>query len=141
MRVIYAILIVVVVIFVFAIIAYAWDWGCRKINKPRIGSIDCFLYDLLKRNDYVCIEGEVLQFSHIVKTDEIIDVLRPPLDNNKALGGELAFDKRNSLGYIIYPTSVLRKCEFIYGKYGLKWAASKELAAVAKEKVYEYIWN
>ena len=107
----------------------------RKNNKPYIGEVDFPLTKLLKRDDYVSIGGRVLRFSHISEGGESIDILRPPLNDNLTIGGELAFDNPRGLGYIMYYPSALKKCEFIYGEYGVKWAASEELAASAEEMV------
>jgi len=140
-RFVYAILIIAFVVVILVTIAFVYDWVRRKTNKLCIGEIDYFLCKFLKHGDYVSINGRVHRFSHITHFGETIDHIKPPSNDNMALGGELAFDNPNSLGYLIYPTSILRKCEFIYGKYGLKWAISNEWATVAKEKVNEYIWN
>lgn len=53
-----------------------------KLNRPEIGSMPQF-YSLLKRNDYFCIAGKVMQFSHWTRSGEVIDVLKPPLNGNK----------------------------------------------------------
>lgn len=140
MRFVYAILIIAFAI-VIIVIAFAFDWIRRKTNKSRIGGLECFLSKFLKHGDYVSIDGRVLQFSHITQVGETIDNIRPPSNRNKTIGGELAFDNPQSLGYLIYHVSALRKCEFKYGKYGLKWAISNEWANVAKEKVNERIWK
>lgn len=141
MKFVFAILIVAFVIAIFIAMALAYDWMRRKTIKSHIGGLEYFLYKFLKRGDYVSINGRVLCFSHLTQVGETIDHIKPPSNSNKTFGGELAFDNPNSLGHLIYPVSALRKCEFIYGKYGLKWAVSKEWATVAKEKINEYIWN
>ena len=92
----------------------------------------------MKRDDYVSINGKVMRFSHIACENETIDPLRPPFyDENKTIGGELAFKKTLGIGYVFYPDSSLRNCEFIYGKYGLKWAVSEHWASIAKQKIIE----
>lgn len=141
MNFIFAILIFAFVIAILMAMAFVYDWIRRKTIKSHIGGLEYFLYKFLKRGDYVSINGRVLCFIHLTKFGETIDHIKPPSNNNKTLGGELAFDNPNSLGYLIYPVSALRKCEFIYGKYGLKWAVSKEWATVAKEKANEHRWN
>lgn len=141
MRFVFAILIIAFVIVVLVAISFAYEWIRRKTNKSHIGGLEYFLCKFLKHGDYVSIDGRVLEFSHITRTGEIIDPIRPPSNGNKTYGGELAFDNPNSLGYLIYPVSALRKCEYIYGKYGLKWAVSNKWAISAEEKVKEYIWN
>lgn len=141
MKFVLAILIVAFVIAIFVTMALAYDWMRRKTIKSHIGGLEYFLYKFLKRGDYVSINGRVLCFSHLTQFGETIDHIKPPSNSNKTLDGELAFDNPCSLGHLIYPVSALRNCEFIYGKYGLKWAVSKEWATVAKEKVNEYIWN
>lgn len=115
-------------------LTFAYAWLRRKINKPRIGFV-CFLQKLLKDGDYVSINGKVLRFSHIARNGETIDPIRLPSNYNQTLGGELAF--YDLLGYKIYESSALIKCDFIYGKYGLKWAASSHIANTADEKIKE----
>jgi len=93
------------------------------------------LQKLLKDGDYVSIDGKVLRFSHIAGNGETVDPIRPPSNYNQTIGGELAF--YDLLGYKIYPSTALIKCDFIYGKYGLKWAASSHIANTANEKIKE----
>ena len=116
---------------------YAYKWWRRKRNKPLIGDVDFPLTKLLKKDDYVSIGGRVLRFTHFAQRNEPVDVLRPPLNENQTIGGELAFDNPNGLGYIYYRPGALKKCDFIYGKYGTKWAATKELADSAKQRINE----
>ena len=123
---------------VLVAISFAYEWIRRKLNKPRIGGIELFLCKILSRDDYVCIEGRVYCFSHIAQAGKSIDILSPPLNDNMTIGGELAFYNPRSLGYIMMYDYALRKCEFIYGKCGLKWAASRKVADSAVEKVNEY---
>lgn len=123
----------------FIVLSLAFErcvWLRKKMNKPRIGKW-CFLCDLLDRDDYVSIDGKVKRFSHITRPNEAINCIMPPSNDNKTLGGELAFYGRG-LGYDMYYVSVLEKCEFVYGKYGVKWALSDYWASVAKEKVEEF---
>jgi hypothetical protein len=77
----------------------------------------------------------------VASEGEIVNDIRPPLDDNKTIGGELAFDNPHGIGYLFYATSSLMNCEFIYGKYGLKWATSNYWAKVAEEKVNESIYD
>ena len=128
----------VALIAAFLCLFMAYEWFRRKTNKTRIGGLEYFLCKILKRDDYVSINGKVMRFSHISHGGESIDILKFPTYDNKTLGGELAFAKPHGLGYYFYPMSVLRECEFIYGEYGLKWAVSKHWAEIAKEKVDEY---
>jgi len=132
-RFILAILDIVAFLALFVMFSLLYEWIRRKTNKPNVG-LESFLLKRLKRGDYVCIEGKVMQFSHITCNGEIIDPIRPPLDNNKSFGGELAFET-NTLSYPRYPISALRKCEFIYGKYGLKWACNNRWATVTMDKI------
>lgn len=115
------------------LISMLYEWIRRKTNKPNVG-LESFLLKMLKHGDYVCIEGRVMRYSHITRNGEIIDPIRPPLDDNKSFGGELAFETK-FLSYLIYPISALRKCEFIYGKYGLKWACNSRCATEAMDKI------
>lgn len=131
-RFVSSVLFVIGIILALGAITAAYEWVRKKINKPKIG-FPAFLLDKIKRGDYVCIEGKVLRFNHIARENESIDILHPPLHSNQTLGGELAFD--NGLGYLYYRPSALNKCEFIYGKYGLKWAISNDWAKAAKSKI------
>lgn len=141
MSFVFAILTTVFAVIILGAVALAYDWLRHKINKPRIGGLEYFLRKLIKRDDFISINGKVLRFSHTTQCGEKINPIAPPSHRNITLGGDLAFDNPNSLGYLIYPLSALRNCEFVYGKYGLKWAISHEWATMAKEKVNEYIWN
>lgn len=122
---------------VLAILGMAYTWLRRKINKPRIG-LESFLSELLERGDYVSINGKVMRFSHVAEYGESLDPLRPlkpKIHYNVTSGGEYAFDDLNSTQYHYYRPQALIKCDFIYGEYGLKWAASKEAAETAEERI------
>lgn len=121
---------------VASILCEAYKWVRRKTNKPRIG-YDSLFGGLLRCDDYVCIDGKVLCFDHIASPGQAINVLALPLEENKTVGGEIAFRNPNAIGYLYYKPSALKNCEFIYGKYGVKWAVSKHWATVAEEKVKE----
>lgn len=138
MRFVFALLIIACAIAVLIAISFAYEWLRCRMNRPRIG-LEYFLCKLLRRGDYVSINGRIMDFSHITKNGETIDPVLPLSNNNQTLEGELAFYNPHSLGYLIYPVSALRKCEFIYGKYGLKWAVSDYWATIAKDKVDEAI--
>lgn len=102
-----------------ASIADVYKWIRKKANKPLIGYKNINI-KLLRRDDYVSIDGKIMRFSHFTKL------------------GEMAFDNPLMLGsYFIYQPSSLNNCKFIYGKYGTKWAVSKHWASVAKEKIRE----
>lgn len=109
----------------------------KRFNKPIIGKT-YWLINLLKRDDYVSVDGKVYQFSHIASGDEIIDLLSPPFESNKLIGGELAFYKPNGLGYIYFNRSVAQKFKFIYGKYGLKWAETIDDANIAQDEINKF---
>ena len=97
----------------------------RRLNCITVGLVG-FLSKLLKRDDYVSIDNRLLRFSHFTVGGEIVDITRPPLWNNKWNSlGDLAFYNENTLGYTILPLSKLEQCEFVIGKYGVKWAASQ----------------
>lgn len=126
-----------IVAFIVATILYEpYKWLRRKTNKPRIG-YDSLFGRLLSRGDYVSIDGKVLCFDHIASPGQAINALALPLEENKTVGGEIAFRNPNAIGYLYYKPSALKHCDFIYGKYGVKWAASKHWATVAEEKVTE----
>lgn len=109
-----------------------------KLNKPKIG-FKPLIYSLLKRSDYICIAGNVMQFSHWTQSGEVIDVLRPPLDGNQVIyDDDIACYSPNRLGYIYYPFESLNNMQFIYGKYGVKWAKSKGWAEKASKLVEDY---
>lgn len=109
----------------------------KRLNKPIIGK-NHWLINLLKRDDYVSVDGKVYQFSHIARENEIIDLLSPPCESNKLIGGELAFYKPNGLGYIYFNRSVAQKIKFIYGKYGVKWAETIDDANIAQDEINRF---
>lgn len=127
---------------ILALFGELYVWIRKKLNRPRIG-IEKLSLRLLKRGDYVCIEGEVRCFSHFTQDGEIINPMYPPYEDNRAYKGELAFEVKDGLGYIVYrnPNFVLSKCHFIYGKYGLKWSLTEHDADIAKEMVDKYIYD
>lgn len=129
-----------IILYLVSVLWESYKWLRRKLNKPLIGFVN-FNGRLMKRDDYVSIDGEVLCFSHIASEGQTINPLYPALEKNKTVGGEVAFRNPNELGYLYYNPSTLKHCEFIYGKYGVKWAASEHWASVAKEKVEEYIYS
>lgn len=129
------------IVFIFSVIAvlvilsaflFFYKWLRRKTNQPCIG-FESFLIKMLKQQDYVYIDGRVLCFSHFTREGESIDLLKPPTNDNTTVEGDLAFNKPIGLGYIIYPPSALAGSKFIFGEYGLKWAASSEWAHKAHE--------
>lgn len=123
---------------VLIILEMVYKWLRRKMNKPRIGFY-FFLYNMLERGDYVSINGMVMRFSHIARSGESLNSLLPASDyRNRTDGGELAFNVSYTLDYQYCNPQALVKCDFIYGKYGLKWAASKELARIAEERIKDY---
>lgn len=111
-----------------------YTWCRSKLNKPSIGQLS-LLSRFLKKGDYVCIDNRVLRFSHIAKVNESYNFLSPPVSDNLALGGELAFYDSHGLGYVYYHPSAMKDCCFIYGKYGLKWAITYDYANRAKTMV------
>lgn len=108
----------------------------KRFNRPKIGVE--LLIKLLRRNDYVSIDGKIHRFSHIANSNETLNPLSFPNEENKALGGELAFENERGLGYIFLHPSAMTKCEFIFGKYGLKWAQNNSIANNAKEILDKY---
>ena len=122
---------------ILSALSLLYEWLRRKTNIPKIG-LKYYSSSTIKRGDYVCINGRVREFDHWTVDNEIIDLLAPPLEDNKTCKGNPAFSK-DGFGYNILPSSALRNCEFIYGKYGLKWAISEDYADVAEEKVQQYI--
>lgn len=108
----------------------------KRFNKPKIGVE--LLTNLLCRDDYVSINGKIHRFSHFAKGNETLIVLFPPTEENKAAGGELAFANQQGLGYVFYNPSMMINCDFIFGKYGLKWARNTAIANIAKDKIDKY---
>lgn len=136
LRVIIAYATVIGAIIALIAMSYFYELFRLKTSSPKIG-FENFSSKYIKKGDYVCINGRVRQFDHWTSDNEIIDPLNMPLEDNKTSKGNLAFST-NSLGYNILPSSLLKNCEFIYGKYGLKWAISEEYAYSAEEKIREY---
>lgn len=106
----------------------------KRFNKPIVG-LNHWLINMLKRDDYVSVDGKVYQFSHIARKDETVNLLRPPCESNKLIGGELAFYKPNGMGYVYFNQSIVQKFKFIYGKYGVKWAESIEASKKAQDEI------
>lgn len=80
-----------------------------------------------------------MQFSHIANPEEPLSILSFPSEGNKTIGGEIAFENNNGIGYIyINSYCILANCDFIYGKYGLKWARNRDIAKIAEEKMRRY---
>lgn len=108
----------------------------KRINKPKIGYE--LLISLLNKDDYVSIQGSVYRFSHIVRENEVLNQITPPLDGNLTIGGELAFNNNYRPGYLYFYPSAMAECDFIYGKYGLKWARNRAIASSANESIEKY---
>lgn len=108
----------------------------KRINKPKIG--DELLINLLNKGDYVSIQGKVHRFSHIARENEKLNLLAFPSESNNTIGGELAFANDHRLGFVFFYPSVMANCDFIYGKYGLKWARNKAIANIANEQIKKY---
>lgn len=113
-----SILFIVAIIAILFVISLIYEWFKRKTNVTRIGH-EYFLRKLLKDGDYVSIKGKVMAFETFTKDKEVV------------------FDNPHGLGYCIYPLRALSQCEFIIGKYGVKWALSEKWAKVAKDKITE----
>jgi hypothetical protein len=108
----------------------------NRLNRPKIGAE--FLIKLLHRDDYVSIKGKVFRFSHIARKNESLNILAPPMYGNLTFGGELAFCD-DGIGYVYYNPSVMMDgCDFIFGKYGLKWARNRTIANSAKDRINEF---
>lgn len=103
----------------------------KRLNRPKIGAE--ILIKLLHRGDYVSIDGKIHRFSHIANSNETLNHLSLPSEGNKTMGGELAFENERGLGYVFLYPSAMIKCDFIFGKYGLKWARNRSIANRAKE--------
>lgn len=123
-------------IFLNFIISESYVWVRKRLNKPKFGAE--LLTRLLRKGDYVSIDGSIYQFSHIADFGETLDALSFPDYTNQTLGGELAFEKKYGFGYIFLRPSALAKCDFIFGKYGLKWARNKLIAKNAEELIDKY---
>ena len=136
MRVFFAYVVLLVAIIVLLTISNLYNWFMFKRNTPKIG-FEYFSSRIIKHGDYVCINGRVKEFDHWTRDNEIIDPIKPPTEDNKTDKGNLAFE-RSGLGYNILPSSSLKDCEFIYGKYGLKWAISEDYSRRAKEMIKQY---
>ena len=108
----------------------------KRINRPKIG--DELLINLLSKDDYVSIQGKILRFSHIARENEILNLLAFPSESNKTIGGELAFANDHGLGYVFFYPSAMTNCDFIFGKYGLKWARNRTIASSAIESIKKY---
>lgn len=139
MKIIFAYLIFFASIIGLSILCELYKVFRKRINKPQIGAD--ILINLLKKDDYVSINGEILKFSHIARSGETLNFLAPPSEHNETIGGELAFIDNRFLGYRYYHFSAMKECEFIYGKYGLKWASSVTIAKKAKERIEHYFYE
>ena len=140
MKFLFALTYIIGCVIALFIICEFYVWVRKCLNRPKIGG-ECLPF-MLKKNDYVSINGKVLEFSHFTKANETIDSLAPPLNGNLTWRkGDLAFRRSYGLGYVLYDILALRNCDFIYGKYGLKWARSKEHAINAKEEIQNYFYD
>lgn len=137
MKGILSVLGVIACFFLFALLSEAYTYFRKKCNRPIIGT-NIFLLKKLKNGDYVSINSRVFRFNHIASYGEVINILHPPIEQNKLIGGELAFENKSTLGYIYYDSSALSNCDFIYGKYGVKWARTNQIAEKAEEAVGKY---
>lgn len=136
LRAILVFILLAAIMFTLMLISNFYEHCRKKLNRPHIGHFALFKR-FLKKGDYVCIQEEILEFNHIASPHEKLDILRPPLNDNFTIGGELAFSNPNGLGYIYYYPSAMKECRFIYGKYGLKWAANRDCASRAKQMIEE----
>ena len=135
-RVILAYMFIIVTVIAVIALSLFYDWFRRIINIHKVG-FEKFSSKRIRPGDYVCINGRVWQFDHWTSDNEIIDPISPPIEDNMTCKGNLAFST-NGLGYKLFPFSILRNCEFIYGKYGLKWAISEEYAHSAEAIIRQY---
>lgn len=114
-----------------------YDVFRRFINRPKIGSVCNPL--ILKRDDYISINGRVYLFSHFTRPNEPINTLGPPTNSNLTWrSGDMALQRSTGLGYDLLSIAALSNCDFVYGRYGLKWARTKEVADKAKEEIQAY---
>lgn len=127
MRVVYAYLILISGIVVLSLLSVAYELTRKKLNKSVIGYSGLLKY-FLKKGDHVYLGGRVLRFSHFASEGESLCLLKPPFEDNKTLGGELVFYNPHGIGYVYFYPSALNDCQFIYGKYGLKWAINLQVA-------------
>ena len=132
-----AILGFIAALIILSALSLFYEWLRRKVNKPKIGFMH-FSSKMFSKGDYVCIKNNVMEFDHWTRDGETIDPIAPPIEENKTFSGNLAF-KTDGIRYRILYSSSLKECNFIYGKYGLKWASTEGWARVAKEKVLEYM--
>ncbi len=93
-------------------------WKCRY---PKTGYCHN-LHKLLKTGDIVYINGKSLEFDHIARAGEQINVLSPPSYRNTIPSDNsyLAF-RATGLNYCYYPISILSEANIIYNSRGLKW--------------------
>lgn len=93
-------------------------WKCRY---PKTGYCHN-LHKLLKTGDIVYINGKSLEFDHIARAGEQINVLSPPSHRNTIPSNNsyLAF-RATGLNYCYYPISILSEANIIYNSRGLKW--------------------
>lgn len=93
-------------------------WKCRC---PKAGYCHN-LHKLLNTGDIVYINGKSLEFDHIARAGEQINVLSPPSHRNTIPSNNsyLAF-RATGLNYRYYPISILSEANIIYNSRGLKW--------------------
>lgn len=79
-------------------------------------------HKLLKTGDIVYINGKSLEFDHIARAGEQINVLSSPSHRNTIPSDNsyLAF-RATGLNYCYYPISILSEANIIYNSRGLKW--------------------
>lgn len=135
MRILTGILLITAFFALAIILPLLYEWLRRKLNKPHIG-FERYLIRQLRRDDYVSISGEIWRFSHITKKGESIHT-KDILNIYISCGGDLVFYKQRGVGQEYYYPSAMLKCDFIYGKHGLKWAKDQETARQAEKRIKE----
>lgn len=93
----------------------------QKCRCPKAGYCHN-LHKLLNTGDIVYINGKSLEFDHIARAGEQINVLSPPSYSNTIPSDNsyLAF-RATGLNYCYYPISILSEANIIYNSRGLKW--------------------
>lgn len=140
MKLIYALLNTILLVVAFCVLYLLYECIRRVTTFTKYG-LQNLSTKMLKRGDYVSINGKVLRFVCISRSGVKLDPIAIPDYKNQADNGNLLFDNPNGLGYIELSPSILKKCEFVCEKYGLKWAISKEWKYKYKEKLKESFYD
>lgn len=121
-------------------ICKSYIWVRKKLNKPKIG-YDLY-FSFLRKNDYIGYKGCVYRICNIERGTESLYLIRPFEDNTSIRDVLLCYNPTYIPGgYISLHQSILMQCDFIIGKYGMKYAYSLAYSEISLEQVKDCYLN